>query len=307
MTISAVIPTKDRRSSLESVLPTYFSQPEVGEVLVVIDGSADGTRESLAELSKTEKKLRILDNGRNRGLPYSKNRGIRESNHDLIFMGEDDVELTPNFFTMLLSHREFLGVDLICGRNIWRFAGESARDAIDRTAKFEGPYVDLKTLQIITGLALAGDEVHKMLAAPMLGDSSIFRSVMFDEQFEVNFFREETDFQISAQEAGYTLGCCPHAICFNHVFDNDHSGVHSAEGFNSVKWVAINNWRFVRKHRQFLSEHFDIGNQYMYVSRVAGTNYFHNMVLPLLISTKRIIREWIQGSSMRSGAGERPR
>lgn len=54
MSITVIIPTKDRLSHLKSVLPTYFRQADVEEVIVIIDGSKDGTRQFLeSETKKT--------------------------------------------------------------------------------------------------------------------------------------------------------------------------------------------------------------------------------------------------------------
>ena len=113
--ISVVIPTKDRKDSLLRVLPSYLSQPEVTEVIVVINASTDGTQKVLAELAVNEPRLRVFDNEVNRGLCFSQNRGVAESRCELIFIGEDDVELTPGFFALLESHRQALGVQFICG------------------------------------------------------------------------------------------------------------------------------------------------------------------------------------------------
>jgi glycosyltransferase involved in cell wall biosynthesis len=43
--VSIIIPTKDRLPQLKKAIPLYLKEPEVGEVIIVIDGSTDGTRE----------------------------------------------------------------------------------------------------------------------------------------------------------------------------------------------------------------------------------------------------------------------
>ncbi len=263
------MPTKDRLNSLKAVLPTYFTQSEIDELIVVVDGSSDGTREYLDALSEEQPMLRVLDNGQNMGIPYSKNRGIEAATAELIFLGEDDVELTPDYLQTLLAHKKTSRVDIICARHIFRRENESAQAALARTSTLRGPYVNLKTIAVQTDLRLEQDEIQMMLANPMLGDARIFKAIPFDERYKVNFWREETDFQLSAQEAGYTLGCCPHAVSFNCMINVDRGGAHAAVGLRRTKWVIINNWRFVTKHRTFLRDHFDIGNEYLYISKFA--------------------------------------
>jgi glycosyltransferase involved in cell wall biosynthesis len=267
--ISVVIPTKDRVKFLERVLPTYLMQSEVKEVVVVIDGSTDGTREFLDRYCKDHPSVRYLDNGRNRGTPYTKNRGVEAARCDYIFIGEDDLELTDGFFATLGPHLLGTDADLICGRNIFRHEQESGEEAIARTDKLVGPYVNLRRIETETSMDVGTDKEELILAAPVLGRAEVFREIKFDEMYEVNFWREETDFQLSAREKGYKLYCCPHAICFNFLIENDRGGAHATIGLRRLRWTIINNWRFLKKHDQFIGDHFNIGNKYLYITKFA--------------------------------------
>ena len=117
VSVSVVIPTKDRLSSLRRVLPTYLSQPEVEEIIVVVDGSTDGTRTYLRDLASANHKIRYIDNGVNRGVPYSQNAGIDIARSSYVFISEDDVELTDGFLRTLLDHMNASGADVICAVN----------------------------------------------------------------------------------------------------------------------------------------------------------------------------------------------
>ncbi|HTX02027.1 MAG TPA: glycosyltransferase, partial [Acidimicrobiales bacterium] len=57
--ISVVMPSKDRCASLRRVLPSYLSQAEVAEVVVVIDGSTDGTSQYLRHLAEGEPRIKV--------------------------------------------------------------------------------------------------------------------------------------------------------------------------------------------------------------------------------------------------------
>jgi GT2 family glycosyltransferase len=287
VSVSIVIPTKDRLRSLQSVLPTYLAQPETAEVVVVVDGSTDGTLEYITQLATQEPRLRFLDNGVNRGGPYSKNAGIDAVTCEHVFIGEDDVELTPGFLRTLLEHRETSGADVIAGRTIWRYETETAEDAIERTDRLPGPAVDAKRIMIDMNVRIEDDTCQVLIAGPMLAPSAVLRSVRFDEQYKANAWRDETDFQLSAQEAGYTLASCPHAICFNYMIANDRGGVHATIGWKRLFWVTVNNWRFVRKHRDFLEQRLPVGNHVRYVAQTSASVFWSEMLLPRLVLTKR--------------------
>lgn len=299
MSVSVVIPTKDRLSSLRRVLPTYLSQPEVEEIIVVVDGSTDGTITYLRDLASADSKIRYIDNGVNRGIPYSKNAGIDIARSDFIFIGEDDVELTDGFIRTLLDHAKACGADVICGRTIWRYEHETSKAAIARTDSIPGPAVNLRTIEIKMGMKLAGDTTQLLLAGTMLATAEVFRRIRYDERYKVNFWREETDFQFSAQEFGYKLVSCPHAICFNYMIENDRGGVYARIGWRRLLWVSINNWRFLKKHRDFISRNFSVGNHVVFEVLTTGRVFREEMLYPFLVRAKRWLRQTAHAVSTR--------
>lgn len=289
MEISVVIPTKDRLAFLKRVIPSYLMQSEVCEIIVIVDGSTDGTLDFLEEVSRSNDVVRYLDNGVNRGIPFSRNRGIDAASSEYIFMSEDDLELTENFFLTLSSHMSQIGADIICGRNIFRLDTETALQSIERTSRLNGSYVNMKTIEIETGMDIRHDQFEPIIASPMLAKATVFREIRYDEMYRVNFWREETDFQLSARERGYTLACCPHALCFNFVISNDRGGVHAATGLRREKWVVVNNWRFVKKHERFIRENFTVGNKRIYIVKFAmGRALKYLLWSPLMAALSRV-------------------
>jgi GT2 family glycosyltransferase len=285
--ISVVVPTKDRLPYLRKAIPMFLRQEEVKEVVVVIDGSLDGTIEYVEALSRDDERVRYVDNGRNMGLPYSRNKGIELAECEYVFTGEDDLELSDNFFTILLAHMRQEDADIISGRNIFRIESETIAEAIDRTNQIKGSSVDLRAITVQPGMNAAGDQVQTLLPAPMLARADLFRKVRFDDAYRGNAWREESDFQLSAKERGYKMVFCPHAVSFNLMIENDRGGAHSWIGAKRVWWIVRNNWRFVRKHRGLISQEFESGNQYVYLARFATRRICTELILPPLIDTKQ--------------------
>ena len=293
MEVSVIIPTKDRLASLQRVLPSFLLQDEVKEIIVIVDGSTDGTLEFLEELCRNSEIVRYLDNGVNRGIPVSKNRGIDAARFEYSFLGEDDLELTENFFKTLASHMQQMDADVICGRNIWRGDTETAEESINRTNKLKGPYVNLKTIEIETSMNILDDQEEPILANPMLAKTELFREIRFDEIYRGNSWREETDFQLSAREHGYRLACCPHAICFNFEISNDRGGVYAAVGLRREKWVIINNWLFVKKHEDFIRENFEIGNKRIYILKFSVGRIMKYVVMPPVLNILSRVKRYL--------------
>jgi GT2 family glycosyltransferase len=267
----------------------FLSHDLVTEVVVVIDGSQDGSLEYVAALSEEEARVRYTDNGQNRGLPYSRNKGIGLAQHEYVFTGEDDLELTEGFFETLLSHMSQTGADVISGRNIFRYETETAADAIRRTDKIKGASVNKRQVTVQTGAPVRSDQEQLLLPAPMLGFTEVFQKVKFDEEYRVNFWREESDFQLAAQEQGYKLVYCPHAISFNFMIENDRSGSHAAVGFSRAVWTVRNNLRFIKKHRIFIDREFELGNLQLYITKFAIRRVSMEVLMPFLGRVKREI------------------
>lgn len=290
MSVSVVIPSKDRRKYLEKVLPSYLSQPEVTEVIIVNDGSSDDTDAFVRGVAKTDQRIVYIHNKVNRGVPAAKNIGIARATGRYLFVGEDDLELTPHFFKTMLAHLHATGADLLCSRVVWRHDGESAKTALARVNKIKAKqYVDRRTMTHVSGMDIGDDSQELMSDNPALGTTKLFKQIGFDEGYKVNFWREETDFQFSVQEAGYTLYVCPHALCYNYIIPKDRGGVHAAAGFKRVRWVVANNWRFIRKHRIFIRHNFDIGSPYVYIARFTIVRVWNEILLPFAVSCKRAI------------------
>lgn len=289
--ISVVLPTKDRLQYLKSAIPGFLEHDEVGELIVVIDGCQDGTLDFVQGLAASDQRVRFVDNIRNRGLPYSRNKGIDLARYEYVFTGEDDLELTEGFFRTLLAHMHATAADVISGRNIFRFETETAEVAISRTNKIKGDAIDRHSIGVHTGIAARDDRPQLLLPAPMLGRTEVFREIRFDEGYRVNAWREESDFQLSARQHGYRLIYCPHAISFNFMIANDRGGVHAAAGSRRVWWIIRNNWRFVRKHREIIAQEFEISNRFLYIAMFALRRAYNDLLVPRLIATKaRVVK-----------------
>jgi len=294
--ISVVIPTKDRLRYLQKALPMFLEYEQVGEVIIVVDGCGDGTLEYVKDAAVRDERIIYTDNIVNRGLPYSRNRGIELAKFPYVFTGEDDLELVGDFFGTLLSHMQETGADVISGRNIFKFETESATEAIGRTAGITGDAVNSRAISVHTGIAVSGDQEQLLLPAPMLCSIDVFRKIQFDDSYRGNAWREESDFQLSAHSLGYKLVYCPHAIGFNVMIENDRGGVHASGEMKRLICIVRNNWRFIRKHQALIAREFDAGNHFLYITKFTVKRATAEILVPRLIRTKRILLAALHGN-----------
>jgi glycosyltransferase involved in cell wall biosynthesis len=298
--ISVVIPTKDRLPYLRSAIDAFLAHGEVAEVIVVVDGCTDDTLTYVTQLAAENTRVRYIDNGRNRGLPYSRNAGVELAQYEYVFTGEDDLEISDSFFETLLEHMSRSGADIISARNIFRLETETADEALRRMSRVAGDAVNRRTIAVNTGIIADDDRQQLLLPAPMLCKREVFSKIQFDERYEVNFWREETDFQLTAYEHGFNLVYCPHTASFNFEIVNDRGGAHSAVGLKRVIWMIRNNWRLVKKHRDLIGTEFQIGNIYVYIFKFAVRRLCFEFAKPALVRPAAAILRQLTRTRVRS-------
>lgn len=104
--ISFVIPTKDRIEWLpEAVMSVLGQTIKEIELIIINDGSVDGTKEFLDEWVAKDPRVRIIHNEKSLGAGISRNLGAKEAQADIIAQFDDDdiciaerAELTINWF-----------------------------------------------------------------------------------------------------------------------------------------------------------------------------------------------------------------
>ncbi len=124
--ISVVIPIKDERENiplLVSQLITFFdSRPESEtacfELILVDDGSNDGSETLLDELILQYAVVRVVHLDSNHGQTAAFDAGFRQANGGLIATMDGDLQYDPNDFAKLLPL--VTQFDLVCGRRAAR-------------------------------------------------------------------------------------------------------------------------------------------------------------------------------------------
>lgn len=105
--LSVVVPTYNRKDSLRLTLDGLERQSYARdrfEVIVVSDGSTDGTSEFVNQYKNSASyTLRFLEQA-NSGPARARNYGIHEANGDVIVMVDDDVEPAPKFLEAHAKH-----------------------------------------------------------------------------------------------------------------------------------------------------------------------------------------------------------
>ncbi len=99
--LSVCVPVYNEAGRVEEALRAVLASPLRKEVLVVDDGSTDGTGEALARLSHPQ--LRVLRHGRNRGKGAALRTAFAEARGEVVLVQDADGEYDPREYPAVLG------------------------------------------------------------------------------------------------------------------------------------------------------------------------------------------------------------
>src|SRR6202521_5864240 len=122
--LSVMMPVFNEERTLEIILGHVLEQPEVGEVIVVDDGSTDHTWEILTRLGAADKRVRAFRQEANQGKGAALRRAISELRMPFALVQDADLEYDPRDYTVLMQPLLEGRADLVYG--VRGFAGQTA-------------------------------------------------------------------------------------------------------------------------------------------------------------------------------------
>ncbi|MBM4337237.1 MAG: glycosyltransferase family 2 protein [Deltaproteobacteria bacterium] len=119
LSLSIVIPVYNERRTLDELLDRVSALAVRKEIILVDDGSTDGSRERLAELAGRPG-VRVLFHERNQGKGAAIRTGIAAATMDLVVIQDADLEYDPQELPKLIAPIEAGKADVVFGS---RFIG----------------------------------------------------------------------------------------------------------------------------------------------------------------------------------------
>jgi glycosyltransferase involved in cell wall biosynthesis len=123
MTLSVIIPIYNEISTINTLLERVIATKLAGEIILIDDGSNDGTREVLAALEGTQG-IRVIFHPKNQGKGAAVRSGISMASGDVVLIQDADLEYDPRDYPMLLKPIEEGKADVVYGS---RFMGGPRR------------------------------------------------------------------------------------------------------------------------------------------------------------------------------------
>ncbi len=120
MKLSVIIPVFNEKKTIKEIINKVKAIGKVKEIIVVDDGSTDGTRKILKKLPKS-KKIKIVFHKKNQGKGAAVKTGLKQASGDYVIIQDADLEYDPVDYYRLLKPIEEKKAKVVFGS---RFTGE---------------------------------------------------------------------------------------------------------------------------------------------------------------------------------------
>ena len=197
--ISVVVPTRNRSHLLPRLVAALVAQQGVErwEVIVVDDGSTDGTASALERACAATPHLVRTVRAEGRGAAAARNAGWRVASAPIVAFTDDDCRPEIRWLANLLGG--FDDADVVQGATTF--------DAAD--AEGRGPFSQVVHVERWTGQFETSNVAYRRALLERLGG--------FDERFEGDSFGEDVDLGWRAVEAGARTAFRPVAVVVHDV------------------------------------------------------------------------------------------
>lgn len=226
MKLSVIIPVYNEVASIEEIIRRVQATNLAFEIIIVDDGSTDGTREVLQRLDG-QGQVRVLLHEKNRGKGAAIRTGLQAARGDVLLIQDADLEYDPRDYPLLLRPIEEGVADVVYGS---RFLGGPRRVVMF------WHMVANKLLTMMTNV------LYNTILSDMETGYKVFRREVIENMpLRANRFDFEPEFTAKVLKRNYRIFEVP--ISFNPRDYSQGKKIKLRDAFEAV-WTLL-KYRFV--------------------------------------------------------------
>ncbi len=241
--VTIIVPTFNNLELTKKCFAALYQTTKFGSFkLIAIDnGSTDGTKDYLEDLSTFHENFDYIINGENLGFAKANNQGIERSGSEYLLFLSDDCEPTSGWLDKLLleakKHKDagIIGALLLypnssliqhCGVQVGLSDGKKLFYYKNRYRKLEN----------VPEARINGEEECVTAACMFVRQKLIDEIGAFDEEFKNGYV--DIDFCLRAKKAGYKIRYCGESVVYHHESQTEGRDDKNEENYSRL----INKW-----------------------------------------------------------------
>ncbi len=229
LTLSVIVPVFNEKDTVAEVLRRVAATGLPHEIIVVDDGSTDGTREILRQLEAEGSipGLKVVFHERNQGKGAAVRTGFQHATGDVLLIQDADLEYDPEHYPLLLEPIRKGLADVVYGS---RFLGAPRRPIL---------FWNMVANKILT---LVTNVLYNTILSDMETGYKVFkRQVIENMPLHARGFEFEPEFTAKVLKRGYRIFEVP--IAFNPRDYTEGKKIKARDGFIAL-WTLL-KYRFV--------------------------------------------------------------
>jgi glycosyltransferase involved in cell wall biosynthesis len=232
--LTVVIPVYNAEKTIRETLESLLKGAEGLRILVVNDGSTDGTRRVLAEYP-----VEVIDLDRNRGIAHARNRGLERVRTPYVAFTDSDCAVEEGWAGKIVREFERL-----------REKDPAAAAMSGRVLPYRDRFADRFAAYVEHWEYQGGTEIEprlKLTTANLIADTAaLLKAGKFDETLTVD---EDRELGLRLAEKGYGVYYNPAVSIYHHHFRTNLPRILAHQFYWGEKTGLINEWRY-RKIRR---------------------------------------------------------
>lgn len=251
--ITLIVPTRNRAHVLRLVLPSFYEQAQVDEIIFVDDAGTDDTAAVVSSFSRTYPAIHTLylRNNERRGAAQSRNAGVQSARNEFILFCDDDMYLEKDYASVCLAKLQTYSAGAVSGRVVYMQDGENREDALRRfgDGTKDTPAFRPLLCQTVHNARFTGDLETPITHAVILTRKSLLLSHPFDPFYaRGNGYREESDYQMNLFVNGYKNYITNDCHTLHLPLSSVMSGGQRVSFTNRIYWPVFYTFYFYRKY-----------------------------------------------------------
>ncbi|MDH2427041.1 glycosyltransferase family 2 protein [Sphaerisporangium sp. TRM90804] len=221
--VSIVVPVHNCRPYLDRCLTSLLAQSVSKEIVVVDDGSTDGSRDLLADYALRHPEIRVFHQPASGGAARPRNRAIAHAGGRYVFFCDADDHLGPEALLRMLAMADRNGSDIVLGKIIGH--GRKVPSSMFRENRDRAP--------------LGETTVYNSLACFKLFRRELLtrHRIRFDESLRVG---EDMVFSVHAYCHAQTISVVADHDCYNLVARPDGGSIMQEPGSRDpLAWLRM--------------------------------------------------------------------